>query len=349
MYIHNLIQDTEPWHDWRRTGIGSSDVLTIIGCNSHKTRYQLWAELSGLVEAPDLSNNPNIKRGKRYEFKARRIFEQGVKDEFEPICITNELYDPLHASLDGYSFKSKRILEIKCPSLSVFQDVVKRKRLSEAFRIYYTQVQYQMLVAEHECDYAILFFYCLETGESLAFNIEPNTEYQEWLKHEVLWFWDLVVTKKPPELDRERDTLLPEFVSDQRYKQWERGVANLVEILAEKKEIERRLKELTADQREVQRSIISLFDGFRSGELNGVKVKVSTRKGNVDYKQLLEDIEVETGVKCDIDAYRGSPTNTILVSVDKKRGEELSAQYLKQKINQLHEEQINSTHVATLI
>lgn len=349
MNIIDLIQDTQPWLEWRNTGIGASDVTTIIGCNPHKTKYQLWAEMTGLVEREDLSNNPNIIRGKRFEDIARKIFERGVEDKFEPICITHELYDPIHASLDGYSFKTKRILEIKCPALSSFEDIVERKRLSECYRMYYSQVQYQMLTMDNECDMGILFFYCVENGKSLAFKIEPNLEYQEWLKKEVLWFWDLVVNKCPPALDKERDTLRPEFVSDQRYAEWETNTAELVKVLARKKEIEAELKDLSVIQRELQEAIVVSFDGFRSGELSGVKVKVSTRKGVVNYKQLLEDIELETGVKYDLDAYRGSSSNTILVSVDKKRGNELTAKYLNQKIEHLHNNCQNVVSAITLI
>lgn len=335
MKIIDLIQDTDPWLKWRESGIGASDVLTIIGCNPDKTKFQLWCELVGLIERPDLSKNPHVQRGKRYEPVARRVFETASKDHFEPLCIEHPLYEPLHSSLDGYSQQSNTILEIKCPCESKFQEVLDKKRFSSSYRMYYTQVQYQMLCTDELCSDSVLFFYCTEraSNNTMAFRIPANPDYQEWLRKEVLSFWNCVVSGKPPALDPQRDALLPEFVNDARFDKWEELTYELVVTLRERKKYEALAKKYAKEQSAIQEQIIGCFGDFKSGILAGVKVSVSTRKGNVDYKTLLEDLELLHGITVDVNEYRANSSSSIKVSVDKKRGEDLTESYLTEKLN----------------
>lgn len=329
----DLIQDTDPWLVWRSCGIGASEVSTIIGINPDKTPYQLWAELIGLIPRPDLSNNPHVRRGKRYEPIARRVYETATHDHFQPICIEHPLYEPLRASLDGYSNKTNTILEIKCPCEQKFKEVLEKKRLSSSYLLYFTQVQYQMLCTDNECENGVLFFYCTErtSNNTMAFKMKANSAYQDWLKAKVLWFWDCVVSGKPPALDPERDVLTPEFVNDARFNEWEHLTLELVETLREKKKYEAKVKILAKEQADIQKRIVNCFGDFRSGVLAGVKLSISTRKGHVNYKQLIEDLELLYDIDVDVDEYRGKSTSSIALSVDKKRGDDLTEKYLTNK------------------
>ena len=47
--------------------IGSSDIAVILGLNRYKTPLQLWAELTGQIERPDLSGMEAVEWGKRLE------------------------------------------------------------------------------------------------------------------------------------------------------------------------------------------------------------------------------------------------------------------------------------------
>ncbi len=44
MKIIDLEQGTPEWLEWRKNGIGSSDIATIMGANPYQTPYQLWEE-----------------------------------------------------------------------------------------------------------------------------------------------------------------------------------------------------------------------------------------------------------------------------------------------------------------
>lgn len=53
---------SEDWHEQRGTGYGGSDVAAICGCSPWTTRYQLWAERTGLVPREDDGKNVEQKR-----------------------------------------------------------------------------------------------------------------------------------------------------------------------------------------------------------------------------------------------------------------------------------------------
>lgn len=55
--------DREAWLDQRRKGVGGSDVAAIMGLSPYRGAYDVWAEKSGLIEAPDISDKPAVMWG----------------------------------------------------------------------------------------------------------------------------------------------------------------------------------------------------------------------------------------------------------------------------------------------
>lgn len=49
-YVGNFKQGSEEWHAARESGIGSSDIASILGLSSFKSAYTLWHEKVGLVQ-----------------------------------------------------------------------------------------------------------------------------------------------------------------------------------------------------------------------------------------------------------------------------------------------------------
>jgi len=63
-----LCKDTDRrWLELRRTGIGASDIATVLGLNPGGSAYALYLELAGDVEHEDLSDNEFAEWGKRLE------------------------------------------------------------------------------------------------------------------------------------------------------------------------------------------------------------------------------------------------------------------------------------------
>jgi predicted phage-related endonuclease len=42
-------------HEFRRTGIGGSDVAAVLGISRYKSAFQLWQEKTGQVQPEDIS------------------------------------------------------------------------------------------------------------------------------------------------------------------------------------------------------------------------------------------------------------------------------------------------------
>lgn len=55
--------DRDAWLEVRRHGIGGSDVAAMMGLSPYRTPYETWAEKSGLIEPPDISDKPSVMWG----------------------------------------------------------------------------------------------------------------------------------------------------------------------------------------------------------------------------------------------------------------------------------------------
>lgn len=61
-------------NEFRRTGIGGSDAGAILGYSKWKTNVQLWEEKTGLRNPEDISEKPQVQRGKLMESHLRDMF-----------------------------------------------------------------------------------------------------------------------------------------------------------------------------------------------------------------------------------------------------------------------------------
>ena len=59
--IASINVEREAWLAGRRNGIGASDAPAALGISPFKSRGDLWAEKTGLVEPPDLSDNEAVE------------------------------------------------------------------------------------------------------------------------------------------------------------------------------------------------------------------------------------------------------------------------------------------------
>ena len=66
--------DKEKWLEERKSYIGGSDIAAVMGMSRWKTPLQLWAEKTGKVEQPDLSNVEAVEMGSELEETVARMF-----------------------------------------------------------------------------------------------------------------------------------------------------------------------------------------------------------------------------------------------------------------------------------
>ena len=144
-------QNREEWLKYRESGIGSSEVATIIGVNPWETPYQLWRRKMGL-DAPKQEN---------FAMKAGHYLEDAVaqfwKDETGCEIIKRSAIDWLIVNTEKpymrvspdrtywltgqpHNAQNKGILECKTTQLSIDP--------SDLPKHWFCQVQYQLGVAE---------------------------------------------------------------------------------------------------------------------------------------------------------------------------------------------------------
>lgn len=163
----DMPQGSAEWLAWRKLGIGGSDsavavygwealgiprpsdeILGFLGDKPKfiKTPHQLVEEKTGQVESEDLSDNPNIIRGKRMEPLIRAAAEQSFGIKFEQFCLVDPERPHRRVSLDGLGAGDKpRILEIKAPGAQTWD----KWALGDQAPVYYVcQLLYQAAVVK---------------------------------------------------------------------------------------------------------------------------------------------------------------------------------------------------------
>ncbi len=305
MRIVDLSQRSAAWYAWRRNGISASEVATILGRCPHKTRWRLWAEKMGKAVPDDLSRNPNVRRGVRLEDWVRQRVEQRHNDILLPVCCESSENPLFRASLDGITTGGEPV-EMKAPHVNTYRDVLANLRASEAYQLYWPQVQHQIYVTGSEQGY--LCFLCLDVDEGepiyVEFKIERDEEFiRSQLIPESEAFWVSIQTGKEPKKDPERDIYVPEgdilaqwqAVADER----KRLAVFLENAKSQVANIERRLQE--KDQ-----GLVALMGDFLHAEACDLRVVRFTRQGSVDWKALvgerLPTLDQET-----IERYRRPP------------------------------------------
>src|SRR6201998_959258 len=84
-----------------------------MGEAAFKTPRMLWSIKTGRMQED--AAGPAARRGRELERLARRVYEQEVGSQMEPLCLVHDQLEWMRASLDGLSFDGSTVLEIKCP------------------------------------------------------------------------------------------------------------------------------------------------------------------------------------------------------------------------------------------
>lgn len=202
-------KDRSEWLEIRKSGIGSSEVATIVGLNPWETPYQLWRRKVGLDEQQE----------ETFAMKAGHYLENAVsqfwQDETGREIIKRSQGDWLIRSvekpllqvspdrtywLEGmkHNDRNKGILECKTTQSSIDKDDLPKH--------WFCQVQYQLGVAELTQGSIAWLTQGREFGyKDLAF----VPDFYDWLVEEVERFWtDNIQGMQEPSSTSVRDILL---------------------------------------------------------------------------------------------------------------------------------------------
>lgn len=203
-------KDRTEWLKHRESGIGSSEVATIVGLNPWETPYQLWRRKVGL-DAPKQENFA-MKAGHYLEDAVSRMWNDAtgreiIKRSAIDWIIRDNDRTYLQVSPDrtywlgeSRSPEAKGILEIKTTRMKVDPE--------DLPKYWFAQVQYQLGVA----GYAQGSLAWLSAGQGFDFgyqDLKLVPDFFDWLIDNVSRFWtDNIVGKQEPNAVNVTDVIL---------------------------------------------------------------------------------------------------------------------------------------------
>lgn len=202
-------KDRAEWLEYRNSGIGSSEVATILGLNPWETPYQLWRRKMGLDEGKE--ETFAMRAGHYLEDAVSRFWSDAtgkevIKSSAGDWLIVDKEKPYLRVSpdrtywLSGNSRKAsnKGILECKTTQMTIDEDNIPKN--------WFCQLQYQLGVAGLEQGSLAW----LSAGRNFGYkNVALVPDFYNWAVEEVTKFWyDNVLAKQEPNAMNVEDVIL---------------------------------------------------------------------------------------------------------------------------------------------
>ncbi len=198
-------QERQKWLEWRRGGIGGSEVAALLGLSPWKTPYQVWEEKLGL--AKEVEETEAMKWGNRNE---KHIIDDmleclELRDCWLEDDDTKKVSEYMRGTADALIFETKKNGRFNAPGKLQCIFEAKTSRNGNGFgedgtdeipEHYMCQVQHYLEV--FDCEQAYLG--CLIAGSELRiYPIPRNKDIGKLLRDTCDRFWqDYVLTKTPP-------------------------------------------------------------------------------------------------------------------------------------------------------
>lgn len=188
------------WREFRRAGVGGSDIATLFKLNPYKSELALFLEKVGEIETPDLSENEAVYWGKTLESVVADEFKKRTGYEVNelPFVLAHEKYSFMLANIDREITDEngkKGVLECKTTSAYKLQDWTSD---NIPFN-YLLQVQHYLAVTGYDFGYIAV----LIGGQHYKhFRIERDNEVIAMIEQRASYFWnENVLPKNPPTID----------------------------------------------------------------------------------------------------------------------------------------------------
>ncbi|MBA1250347.1 YqaJ viral recombinase family protein [Pseudomonas luteola] len=305
--IINLSQGSDEWLNWRKSGITATDACILLGRSPYKTRWRLWAEKVGYCEEVDLSGNPLVRYGIKHEDDARKAFEDHTGDMLLPVCVESDRNALLRASLDGLNNAGEPV-ELKCPSDTTWEEVCRLGTESEAYQLYYCQVQHQMLCTGSRRGWLVFWH---GNDPLQIFEIPLDRDLLAQLMTEAQGFWQDVSLRNEPPKDPEKDFYLPLgeeasrwIYESEHYRLYEARIAGL----------KAQIKDLEARQDKHLETMTEMMSDFMKADYAGVQITRFKVQGQIDYKKAI-DANPAVQQMVDFEKYRKKTSDRVRVTV----------------------------------
>ena len=231
--------------------IGGSDIAAILGQSRWKTPYRLWAEKTGKITMPDLSNCEAVEMGNRLEQFVADIFSDktGKQVRRAPKMYRHLKYPFLVANVDRLIVGGDELLECKTCSaykLEEWENKIPRE--------YVLQVIWYLGITGRKRGWIA----CLIGGQKFDYKpIDFDAELFEIMLEKALKFWDMVQKEVPPMILPEDDTTLGELYPTHTEDFVE--MQDMNERVAYLQEIKMHIDEMTKEKREIETELKTII------------------------------------------------------------------------------------------
>lgn len=237
----------------RQSYIGGSDISAVMGLNRWKTPLKLWAEKTGKIEKPDLSNIEAVELGTDLEdFVAQKFSKKtGLSVRRQSKQYIHKEYDFMVGHIDRLIVSSDALLECKTCSLWKKDEWGGDDIPQE----YILQVMWYLGITGRKTGYIAV----LIGGQSFKYKqIEFDAELFEQMVVAAKDFWNCVKNDTPPAiLPADSETLLELYPShsDEILENPE-----LEERVAYLQELKMHVKEMQGEQKAIETEIKNLIN-----------------------------------------------------------------------------------------
>lgn len=196
----------EAWLEFRKTGVGGSDMAVLLGDSPWHTPVELWQEKTGRVEPEDISGKWAVIKGNALEGELRKRF-RSMHPELQVIdgtdvSVVSKTHPIMHASLDGWLYDAEKdswgVLEIKTTNAfsgrTDWRDIDGRLKAPD---YYMAQVTHYMAVTGFTWGY---FYADIGEAEPVEIRFDRDEDDVNAVIEAAETFWGFVERDEMPEL-----------------------------------------------------------------------------------------------------------------------------------------------------
>lgn len=198
-YNRIVTNTREEWLQMRnRTGIGASEMASMLGLNKWESSVEVWERKTGKIPV-EKESNLAMEIGSYMEDKIAELWgrvNQNWRIQRSNAILQSKETPHIFCSLDRVAFQrdERKKIVVECK----WTDAMNRKMWDDGIPDYYfVQAQTQLYVTQFErLELPVLF----GSREFRIFNVEPDHEFIKKMVEESAYFWHCVQEDIQPEL-----------------------------------------------------------------------------------------------------------------------------------------------------
>lgn len=283
-------QGTEEWLKLRKGKITASKIGIIMGLSPYQTPRQLWEEELGF--RPPQEVKQHMLDGLAAESEMADFFYEQTGIEVVPEVVFHKDYPQFMASLDGLNLLRTVITEFKNNNRSYHE----MAKIGQVIPFHEAQMQWQLFCTDENI--ALVHYVSRNSGEKVIVKVYRDAPFIEKAKAAAFEFLRMIEDLEEPPL------------TEADYEDVSRNY-ELQQVVNEYREAQN-LSKYYNDLAESHKKCIIQSTNDRNVRGMDWKMTKSSRKGNVDYDKLCQELNISESQK---DGYRKPSTTSYRITL----------------------------------